>query len=740
MRQSPWLVLLLLQAFRPADGLRAAPASPRLLSLHRDVPPRAGAVVLSEAPTTKAEAPPAEEVTEQVTLQQRLQLFQRLAVPYFQKAEGAKLNAGLMLLLVLTNSAISVIFSYVGRDFYSALSAKDQALFLEKTANFALGLAVATPLSVLYKFQRQRLALNWREWMTTELARQYYADQTYYKIEIDPEIDNPDQRITEDVQSFTKVSLDFFITLMTAAIDLVSFSGILYSIYPELFYAIFAYAGFGSFTTVQLGKALVGQNAEQLLREADLRYSLVRLRENAESIAFYQGEKQEEAEVTKRLGGAVANQRVILGTKRNLEFFTTAYSYLVQILPVLVVSPLYFAGSIELGVITQSTGAFNHVLNDLSIIVNQFEGISYFSAGLGRLGKFVERMEEYQSDEAAANATFRLSDEHLARLMPQEEERSLWDYVLYGREGKPSAPPAPPATAPPAPAAAPVSAEASVAVEPEPEPEPEPPLVGRVAAPSTHEGGRIWNEEAAPQHGATPSDAPVLAVHDLCLLTPDGGRQLFANVSIEVQTGRHLLIMGNSGTGKSSMLRAVAGLWDRGSGGVTRPPTSQTMFLPQRPYCTLGSLRQQLVYPRTVEQWKAEHTDEPLLQALRTVQLARLAERGAEGLDDVRDWGDELSLGEQQRLAFARVLVNKPRLAILDEATSALDLANEAVMYKALAAIPGITFLSVGHRPSLLRFHAARLRLLGNDATPSFEVDQIDDEAIARELEANAAL
>ena len=144
------------------------------------------------------------------------------------------------------------------------------------------------PHQVLYKFQRARLALNWREWMTTELARQYYSDQAYYKIEIDREIDNPDQRITEDVAAFTKVSLDFFITLMTAVIDLASFSGILYSIYPNLFYAIFVYAGVGSITTIKLGQALVGQNAQQLLREADLRYSLVRLRENAESIAFYQ--------------------------------------------------------------------------------------------------------------------------------------------------------------------------------------------------------------------------------------------------------------------------------------------------------------------------------------------------------------------------------------------------------------------------------------------------------------------
>jgi hypothetical protein len=160
------------------------------------------------APTAVCVAPPEEPAPQQaepVTLQERVRLFWRLAVPYFEQAEGAKLNFGLMLLLVLINSSVSVIFSYVGRDFYSALSAKDEALFLAKTANYAVGLAVATPLTVLYKFQRQRLALNWREWMTTELARQYYTDQAFYKLEIDSEIDNPDQRITEDVTAFTKV-------------------------------------------------------------------------------------------------------------------------------------------------------------------------------------------------------------------------------------------------------------------------------------------------------------------------------------------------------------------------------------------------------------------------------------------------------------------------------------------------------------------------------------------------------
>jgi len=658
-----------------------------------------------EAPkeTEPLDAPPA------VTVQERLRLFYRLAVPYFTSSEGAKLNAALMLALVLINSSISVIFSFVGRDFYSALSAKDQALFLEKTAQFAIGLAAATPLTVLYKFQRQRLALNWRQWMTTELARQYYSNQAFYKVELDRDIDNPDQRITEDVNAFTKVSLDFFITLTTSAINLVSFSGILYSIYPNLFYAIFAYAGFGTVSTIYLGKALVGQQAQQLLREANLRYSLVRLRENAESIAFFQGEGQEAAVVSQRLDGAVENRRKVIGTERNLEFFTVAYKYLVQILPVLVVSPLYFAGSIELGVITQSTGAFNNVLNDLSIIINQFESLSAFSAGLGRLSTFIERMESYQDGEG--NSTFVVSEAEVARLAAlQPKQRSLVDYVLYGQRGPPESEP--------------TSSEAALDDEADADSrslwdyvmygqmgaqKPAVKAAPSAASPaSLRAGSRIRNVEARQRPGGH-----VLSVSDLSLLTPDGSRQLFANVSVDVMAGQHLLIMGNSGTGKSSMLRAVAGLWDRGSGEVRRPLTSETMFLPQRPYATLGSLRQQLVYPQRVEEWQRFNTDESLLRALRDVQLTRLAEGGLSGLDDVRDWGDELSLGEQQRLAFARVLVNKPKLAILDEATSALDLTNEAVMYTALAKLPGVTYLSVGHRPSLMAFHNSRLRLFG---------------------------
>ena len=455
------------------------------------------------------------------------------------------------------------------------------------------------------------------------------------------------------------------------------------------------YAAFGSVTTVALGKALVGQNAEQLVREANLRYALVRLRENAESIAFYRGEAQEAASVEGRLRGAVDNKRRILGTQRNLEFFTVAYTYLIQILPIVVVSPLYFAGSIELGVITQSAGAFSSILDDLSLIVNEFESLSRFSAGLGRLATFVERMESYRAQGggggsgSSTNGTFALG----AGAAVADAGTNA-----AGEQGS--------------------DGDAAVVV---------------ANATTGTASSRIRNVEL-PELSST--DA-TLSVRHLSLTTPDGTRTLFSNVSLSVRPGAHLLVTGDSGAGKSSLLRALAGLWTRGAGEITRPLAAETMFLPQRPYCTLGSLRRQLIYPLTDAEWRATSgTDVALLQALREVQLTRLAADGAAGLDAQRDWADELSLGEQQRLAFARVLVRKPRLVILDEATSALDLANEALLYEALGRIPHSTYLSVGHRPSLLRFHSSRLQLHGEARTPSYTVEDLPAAAPAADVDA----
>ena len=275
------------------------------------------------------------------------------------------------------------------------------------------------------------------------------------------------------------------------------------------------------------------------------------------------------------------------------------------------------------------------MLNDLSIVVNQFEGLSSFSAGLGRLSKFVERMESFQRSGGSdgSKSPFVLNDEQRARLNLERKatQRSLWDYVRYGTIG---APPSPPAAVVAVAAATEALVDAKAEEEAEADDVVKPlsdDVVG-VVEPTAVEAPtepRISNIELP----GSQTVEHILRVDDLSLLTPDGNRQLFANVSYTVGPGEHLLIMGNSGTGKSSMLRAVAGLWTRGYGEVYRPLVRETMFLPQKPYCTLGSLRQQLVYPRTVEEYSRFNTDWNLIKALRTVQLGRLADRGVEGLD-----------------------------------------------------------------------------------------------------------
>mmetsp|Transcript_21174 Transcript_21174/g.31591 ORF Transcript_21174/g.31591 Transcript_21174/m.31591 type:complete len:328 (-) Transcript_21174:1431-2414(-) len=217
----------------------------------------------------------------------QLKAFWEMALPYFEESKNGRWLFAGMIGMTLLNSGVSVTFSYVLRDFWSALSAKDAELFQSIILKFGAALVVAVPVSTYYRFQREKLAVEWREWMTDRTLQLYYSNRVYYSLERGSEIDNPDQRIAEDVRSFTAFSLSLFISVATSVIDLASFSTILYSIQPQLFGVIVGYALFGTVTTTALGRKLVGLNYEKLQKEADFRYSLVRIRENAESIAFY---------------------------------------------------------------------------------------------------------------------------------------------------------------------------------------------------------------------------------------------------------------------------------------------------------------------------------------------------------------------------------------------------------------------------------------------------------------------
>ena len=555
--------------------------------------------------------------------------------------------------------------------------------------------------------------MNWREWMTDRTLQLYQSNRVYYNLERQSDIDNPDQRISEDVRSFTAFSLTLFLTLLTSTIDLVSFSFILYSIQPQLFLAIIAYATFGTLTTTALGKSLIPLNYEKLQKEANFRYSLVRVRDNAESIAFYAGEDLEGQEISKRLDKVISNRKDINKAERNLEFFTTSYNYFVQILPVAVVAPQYFSGAIALGVVSQSAGAFNHILSDLSVIVNRYEQLSSFSAAIDRLWQFMQEIRESDDMRDADSSLLTLPN------VTSTDEEKKSDLKVSDTMS---------------------SSQHAKTVK-----EPAKSLMNTISKIDL-----VQMEPMLDLH-LTESDTTkrtdILALHNVSLITPDQKRTLIEGLSFKIKEGQHLLIVGNSGAGKSSLLRAIAGLWTAGSGKIERPSEQDVYFLPQRPYCSLGSLKDQLLYPSLSNDTdviypeghrlskahllREVYTDEDLLEILESVDLPELASRAGNG-DPIKglyttdiDWSNTLSLGEQQRLAFGRLLINRPRFVILDEATSALDMVAEAKMYGLLQKMakqtvsknhisrPGLTYVSVGHRPSLLAFHDVRLRLLG---------------------------
>jgi len=528
-----------------------------------------------------------------------------------EKWQARGLLLGVVLFL-LAYTGLSVVLNNKRGVLISALSSRDEPRFWQTVIIFIAVLVIYAPLLAGYTYLRDRLSLQWRKWLTHRFVDNYFRDRAYYNLHIsETEIDNPDQRIAEDVRSFTQESLTFLLRLVESVLSTIAFSSVLWGISKPLVFFLVLYALIGTLvTSVVFGKPLVRLNFEQLKKEANLRFSLVRIRENAEAIAFYRGEEQESNQVKHRFLDVFENVKRLLVWELNLNVLTNAYEFIPFVLPALVVAPAIFAGEMEVGKVSEAQGAFVRVFFSLNVVVARFQQLTTFGAGINRLYTFAQFLEQTEATQ--------VSDEQ-PRIQTVEADR--------------------------------------------------------------------------------------LAVEHLSLQTPNYQRTLVEDLSIELPAGQGLLVMGASGCGKSSLLRAIAGLWDSGKGAIVRPQPDQILFLPQRPYMVLGTLRDQLLYPNT----HLEVEDEHLKQVLEQVNLADLDERFG-GFDAEQDWADVLSLGEQQRLTFARLLLNKPKYAILDEATSALDLDNEERLYQHLQE-KGTTFLSVGHRSTLANYHQSLLEL-----------------------------
>lgn len=559
--------------------------------------------------------------------------FVNVAKPYWLGNEKGRAWTQLLLLIVLmlVDTKLAVMLNNQTGELTSSLAGKDADRFWTSVRTCLFILAFAVPTYAFYYYMRDVFANQWRRWLTGRFLDGYLQDRKYYALGASNEIDNPDQRISEDINTFTGRSINFLLIFLGSLMQLVAFSTVLWSISHLLVAVLVAYAVTGNIVALYFfGSPLIQLNFWQLRREADFRFSLMRLRENAESIAFYRGEAQERTHIDSRFDKVIRNFARLIKKQRALNFFQRTFSQLTVVLPYVLLAGGVLSGELEVGQATRAAGAFTAVLGAVGVIVDNFESLSRFVAGIGRL-------------------------------------QALSNLVL------PNAQPA---------------------------------------------GG-----DAHPRIAMRPGTH--FALESVTLHPPQSDRVLIKELSLVLKPGDALMITGASGCGKSSLLRAIAGLWHTGSGTIQHPPLEDVFFLPQQPYLQPSTLRSQLIYPSV----HCELGDEQLLDILDQVHLPALVERMG-GLDAVQDWSKVLSVGEQQRLAFGRVLVHAPRIVILDEATSALDSANEAALYARLRA-SGATLVSIAHREAVLRHHTHVLRLVGDGTwevseASGFEFDKED--------------
>lgn len=543
----------------------------------------------------------------------------RITRPFFFARTSGKGRMMLVLLVLFTLAVtgVTIWMSFVAADFMTSLEKRNSTGYYRAIWTYVAIFALAIPLAALYRYTEERLALAWRDFVARTLMKRYFHNRAYYRLNWQDEIDNPDQRIAEDVKNFTITALSFLLILINSIIQIVSWASVLFYISAMLVWVLLGYAVLGTVATFLIGKRLIGLNYLQYEREADMRHGLIRVNDHAESIAFYRGERRELRDLRSRLGAVVGNMLVLIRWNRNLAFFTTGYNYLALLLPIVITAPLFLQGKIEFGKITQAGSAFAAMLAAVSLLITQFERLSQFAASITRLGALWDYLDEQDAEEDL--------DAETSQIEISEDERTL-------------------------------------------------------------------------------------NLEELTVKTPGDGRVLLSDLTFRLPSRGSLLIMGESGSGKSSLLRTIAGLWSSGEGKIGRPSYRKMMFLPQRPYMIPGSLRKQLEYPGTL----ATPTDEELHAVLEEVNLPMLAGRVNGDFDAHADWANMLSLGEQQRVSFARLLLQNPAIAFLDESTSALDEPNEELLYEYLKKNK-YTYVSVGHRSTLIKYHQWLLRI-GKDA------------------------
>ncbi|MBN3890749.1 MAG: ABC transporter ATP-binding protein/permease [Nostoc sp. JL31] len=515
----------------------------------------------------------------------------------------------LLILLIIAFVGVTAFNSFINRYIVDIiLQEKDYSKFVNIISFYAAGLVLVTLLLGFSKFVRKQIALDWYKWLNNQILDKYLSNRAYYKINFKADIDNPDQRLSQEIEPITSNVLYFSATFLEKVLEMITFTAIIWSISQQIAVALVIYTIMGNLIAVYLNQELNSINQAEIESKADYNYCLTHVRTHAESIAFFRGEKQESNIIERRFSKLIINIKRKIDWERNRDIFNRAYQVAIELFMLFILAPLYIKGEIDFGQVGQASVASFMFATALGELITAFGSSGNFSSYVERLAEFSSALEEVTKQPENVSTIKIIEENHLA-------------------------------------------------------------------------------------------------FENVTLQTPNYEQVIVEDLSLSVQPGEGLLIVGPSGRGKSSLLRAIAGLWNAGTGRLVRPPLEEVLFLPQRPYIILGTLREQLLYPNTSRQM----TDAELKEVLQQVNLQNLLSR-VDGFDTEVPWENILSIGEQQRLAFARLLVTHPSFTILDEATSALDLQNEGSLYQKLQSTK-TTFISVGHRESLFDYHQWVLEL-----------------------------
>jgi vitamin B12/bleomycin/antimicrobial peptide transport system ATP-binding/permease protein len=542
----------------------------------------------------------------------------KFIIPFWKSEETYKAIGmlALIVLLVLCNIALSVRLAYWSKDFYNALENKSYVDFIYQIKVFLVLLSILIPVVLTHIVLTGFLTFRWREWMTNKFLKNWTENDTYYHVMLHVDkVDNPDQRISQDISVLCTQTIGLFLSFLREIVTLFSFAFVLWTVSSSiplkifghsfniqgyLVWVAFIYSVFGTGIIIKIGKPLIQLDFMQEHYEANFRYSLIRLQEKREEVALFQGTQPEIKNLHDAFDFIRKNYYDLIKRNAYITLSLSCFGNLSQLIPIIAAAPMYFAGIVTLGVVMQVLSSFEKVRDSFSVIANNFTTIASWRAATKRLLQLVQHMELADQDVADSHIKFSNNNNNI----------------------------------------------------------------------------KFTN---------------------LSLKKPNS-RPMLKGINFSVGEHERILLMGNSGVGKSTIVRAMKGLWTYGSGKIEQP--GNVFYVPQRPYMPVATLHDSLIYPILPSKYKSE--DSQLIELLDLFKLSHLTEH----LGERKDWSTTLSLGEQQRISFIRILLNKPKWVVMDEPTSSLNKDLEEMLFNTLLSrIKDITMLTVGHSETLKKHH-----------------------------------